>query len=47
MPGVNSFVFFVLLAAMAAYWHRDLFQLVGSIVVVFTVSVAGACCFSG
>ncbi|KGO74760.1 hypothetical protein PITC_083690 [Penicillium italicum] len=47
MPSISSFVFFVLLAAMAAYWHTDLFQLVGNIVVVFTVSVAGLCCFSG
>lgn len=47
MPGINSFVFFVLLVAMAAYWHTDLFQLVGSVVVIFTVSVAGTCFFSG
>ncbi|KAJ5383920.1 hypothetical protein N7517_001831 [Penicillium concentricum] len=46
MLTISSFVFFVLLAAMAAYWRQDLFELVGSVVVVSAVLVAGACSLS-
>lgn len=47
MPRIDSFVFVALLAAMAAYWHNDLFQFVGSVVVGFALLVTGICCISG
>ncbi|KAJ5513542.1 hypothetical protein N7463_003094 [Penicillium fimorum] len=47
MFNTTSFVFFMLLAAMAAYWRRDLFELVGSVGVVSAVFIGGACCLSG
>ncbi|KAJ5616798.1 hypothetical protein N7537_001912 [Penicillium hordei] len=47
MPRIDSFVFVALLAAMAAYWHSDLVQFVGSVVVGFTLLVTGICCISG
>ncbi|KAJ5209589.1 hypothetical protein N7449_003968 [Penicillium cf. viridicatum] len=47
MPRIDSFVFVALLGAMAAYWHNDLFQFVGSVVVGFALLVTGICCISG
>ncbi|KAJ6180738.1 hypothetical protein N7519_011199 [Penicillium mononematosum] len=38
--------FFLVLAAMAAYWHTDLIELVGSVVVGAIVLVVGTCYFS-
>ncbi|CAI7657517.1 unnamed protein product [Penicillium glandicola] len=43
MPSLSSFVFFLLLAVMAAYWRHDLFELVGKVVLIFSVLVAGSC----
>ncbi|KAJ5399690.1 hypothetical protein N7465_010179 [Penicillium sp. CMV-2018d] len=46
MARLDSFVFVAFLAAMAIYWHTDLFQFVGSVVVCFTLFVTGICCIS-
>ncbi|KUM62513.1 hypothetical protein ACN42_g4576 [Penicillium freii] len=46
MTRLDSFVFVAIFAAMAVYWHTDLFQLVGSVVVGFTLLVTGICCIS-
>ncbi|OQE29037.1 hypothetical protein PENFLA_c004G03365 [Penicillium flavigenum] len=43
---LSMFAFFLVLAAMAAYYYDELFHLVGSVVVGTTVLVAGTCYFS-
>ncbi|CRL26147.1 unnamed protein product [Penicillium camemberti] len=43
MPRFDSIVFVALFAAMAAYWHSDLFQFVGSVVVVPAHGCSGWC----